>query len=379
MDQPFHLKEVALPLFQAADHQTLVKLYPSFENLLNDIHTLDQLRQANRIPTTRTHYEKGIPITLPTVETFHDLIFEMRIRDPVYRATTCLSSMKMLRIAIEEQDLELVRSLLNEPKKGKYVSYQILYWAGLTGNEGLIHLVLEMIDEDDIYLSISAGLVEASHDELFEKLRTLQDDVPYRAVMISDNVELFKKYFSDKSWRMDALSLVGIYNSHKILQFLIDQAPLKDFEIESVFVGYLRGGYLDEAKKIRPLIEDRLSNLWGLGWVIQSGSVESLIYAEFLSLEFSGESLNDLVDETPEILESSPSSTLLYFLEKYPSWQKYYLDEILIGQDMELEDFMVFFEKFDPEFSLAASTVAAMKKREEADQCAIQWLESHIP
>src|SRR5438477_86895 len=113
MDECFKSQELSMALFQVADHKTLVNLYPYYQ-LLDDRYVLEMIATAHGIPLRTTTYQKGIPKVVPIITSFYDLIFEMRLRDPIDRKTSCLSYFKMMIIAVKEQDIDLLKSLVRD-------------------------------------------------------------------------------------------------------------------------------------------------------------------------------------------------------------------------------------------------------------------------
>jgi len=265
--------------------------------------------------------------------------------------------------------------------------YEVGQLLGQIGNERMIDKFLR--DYPVLKMHVLSGLIISSHNELFWKLLGDHDIHDYSfqsSAVMGDNLEIYRVSETHHFYSQHILR-ASEHNSQRIIEYMKKNAAFDDETILDMFYGYIQGGHLEEAKGAYEKIDDKFRILWMLPWAITSNSLETLIYAEDLYRELTGEDLGSAELENIEIIEIlrggvDLDDAVFYFLDRYPRWISF-LWECLDQQPWTLKNVILFFERYDPTFSRAEDVLIKMKKKNENDgiifdKCAIRWLENHV-
>lgn len=374
--------DIRIVLFKNADHYALWQLFKVYPNLLQEPYVLEIIREANHLPATRITFKKNRKVVTPTVQSFEDLIFELRLRDREARKESCLSTREMLMIAISEEDMNLIDDIkLCDVSSSS--DWEVGRLLGQIGNERMIDSFLK--DYPMLQIEILSGLIMSSHNNTFWKLLGDLDIHEYSfqsSAIIGNNLEIYQAAESSEFYQ-DLLSLAGEYNSQEIIEYMKKNVLFDELSNFELFLGYIGGGHLNEAKETYKLLSDKSDVPDALLWAIRSNSLETLIYAEDLYHEITGRNLgsDDLViDVLDGVVDFD--DTVFYFLDKYPKCISY-LWQNLLNVPWSLKKVILFFERYDPTFSRAETVLIKMVEKNVNsplffNECVIRWLENHV-
>lgn len=287
--------EIVQVMLSLTDLDRLIVLYPSMKSLIDTPSTLEILSRRFILPYKIDDYNGGYVTTKTLIKSLPDLIFSLRLRDPEERKKMCLSRKKMLEIAVQEDDFELLKNLLEED-----VSYvipspddsnsSIFHMSGCQGNKSIIDLLL-LYGADGLD-SVLYGLARNHHNKLLDEyMKSIElgwSPEIYQTLAgaaVGNNSTAFAKYWPRSGvWIGDILYHVGLGNSKKILRFFDKDMIIKsDILLCELLDGYLTGGYLKYAKKIYQRIEQKFL-IMGLDHLVEHQSVECFLYAEEIGL-----------------------------------------------------------------------------------------------
>ena len=375
---PFRLNEVRISLFNVLDIDQLILYYPAFKGELDSEQILQMLSKRFRIPYKIVTYKQGIPTTERLINSLEDLVFEYDLRDPIQRQYLCLSHERMMKIAIKEQDLPLLKDLVAEyhQKTVLSVSRSVYRVAGETGNDAIIKFLLEDFPQIE---PIIEGLLYNHHNDLFDKYVSIYSDRLLDIVEGSaegNNIEIFVQYYPEiVKEEMITLSLfyAGMHNSRDVIGYILKHAKLSDDDYLHLLQGYLYSCNIDKAKeiydKISPEYMNRQMNKTALIETIMNGGCKESY--EFVNEIVGGISKEQLIDNLPSIRKLS--KTAWYVINLYPDLWKVAFTALMYSD--ETEDLIRIVEKFDPKFLDVEELMYPRGAEEPPNRCFEEWLD----
>lgn len=413
-DEVFQIDEIFLQLAMAAGPEALRKLNTLYPEKVNDPHIIEAVTRAKMVPYDKFIRERnkdGIFVwkKIKNINNFADLIFSLELRLP-HRLNSCLREGKILKIAVNDQDLELFKEF---PDHLWLDDVKILTEIGKTGNVKFIEFALSKIQPFHFH-DVLAGLVEVGLNEmLYEHILVLASQYDYYKHFItnnftvmspeckfikiniaesflvaaskSDNVPIFIDFlrFVKIIWS-NVVYFAAYHGSKNILKIIESSEKTSHRDnLEALFKGYIAAGNAEAAKdtyeKNQNFLEEFESStiVRCLPEAILSGSVKTLLYAEKLNKKITGLSTFD-EDRVDIILRNriddglSDNDTFWYYLTQYPDQQDDFIYTLLSSDDLKS---LIKFTKLFLSHSEPRELLEKFKNLPNSNKCYIKWLE----
>ncbi|CAK7994884.1 Hypothetical protein POVR1_LOCUS402 [uncultured virus] len=367
--------EIFFALIQHADIQALIRLYYFVPTKFEDPFILGAIAEANEIPYQIIVADKDRRKTITLIQSFEQLVTSMNLRTEEGLSSTCLSDQRLMEIAIYEQDPKLFQMLATS--RSYRIRSVLSRKIGETGNIKLIEAAWTFIRTyKTSYSDFLGGLAKRHFNDLFYRYFELEAldkiyGVIYEGVVLGDNLEIL--VFLDKKIPIPVgkyLIWVGKGNSQRILDYLMSEMDFTEDMYLELMKGYLKGGHAEKAKRIYPMME-RLGKELELEYAIESGSVETLIYAEELQKQIFGHGFRFL-----HVREMSFhgiwNESVRYYLDHRPHWRKAFMLNGLIPIG-KLEDLIEYTYRYDSKLIYVQEYLRYLTSR-YSNKCYLNWL-----
>ncbi|CAK7994883.1 Hypothetical protein POVR1_LOCUS401 [uncultured virus] len=369
-------REIFLTIVQHADIQALIRLHYFAPTKFKDPFILRAIAEANEIPYQIIVAEKDRREIITLIQSFNQLIASMNLRTEEGLSSTCLSNRHVMEIAIYEQDPKLFQMLMSRGYNGFDGYSQKLI--GKTGNVKLIEAAWPFIRKTGrFYSNFLAGLATSHHNDLFYHYFDLMQEndcyeVIYQEAAMGDNLVILRFLeTSDLPVPVDDyLVYVGQGDSQRILDDLMTRMDFDEEMYVNLMNGYLGGGHVEKAKGIHPMIKNLKELKFGLIDAIESGSVETLIYAEELQRQIFGHGF--LFLQVREIsFHGVWNESVRYYLDHHPHWRKAFMLNGLILNG-KLEDLIEYIHMYDQKLIYTQEYLRYSLR--DGNKCFLNWL-----
>lgn len=325
---------------------------------------------------------------------FYELVFVYYLHDPTKRHLLTLSNGMILKIAVENQYISVVRSVLSQSNKMHFIGYEceifskVCITAGKMGNVEVTDQIAEYVnkldenDEHGYQYDLINSLAKHRHDvlvykyatPLYTRFRVTVDEMAMNGWIASG---MFKEFKSTNTEITLFYARRAAYAKNDcVVNTIIGLSNCDINVVRKVIIGYIEGGYIDDALNLQRQYDPES----GLSDIIRN------IYSNphFCLNDCKPKMVNYLIDllELTETdircyLENWTSvKTGLLVVARYPTLWINFLNELVCENDLAALIYLI--TTYDPHFTVMREKYHDLAANPKCNQCFIRWLKLRL-